>query len=388
MKNVVILGATGSIGTQTLEVLAASQDRLRAVGLSAHRRWEPLFDLAREARPRWVTLTDHSLQGEVDTGRLGRSTELLWGPDGIDRMVTAAETDVVVAAMVGAAGLEGTARALAAGKTIALANKETLVVGGPIVMGLARKHGCRILPVDSEHSAIFQCLASGASNEVARVILTASGGPFRTTPIEQLKRVTVEQALCHPTWRMGPKITIDSATMMNKALEIIEAHWLFGLPAERIDVVIHPQSMVHSMVEYVDGSVVAQASPPDMRLPIQYALSYPERWPGPARRLALDRMGTWEFEPPDRERYPALELGYEVVRRGGTSGAALNAANEIAVARFLAGDIDYLDITRVCAAVLARHPFDPDPTLGAAWEVDRWARQEAAAWTRSASSRS
>lgn len=381
MKNIVILGATGSIGTQTLQVAAESAE-LVPFGLSAHHNWTKLFEQAQQFKPAYVALTDPSLKTVVDAAKLPRQTQLLWGHDGIERMVTDPQTHTVVAAMVGAAGLEGAVTALAAGKDLALANKETLVVGGPVVTQLAHQRGCQLLPVDSEHSAIFQCLKAGRESEVKRIVLTASGGPFRTFPLGEFDSITVEQALAHPTWKMGRKITIDSATMMNKALEIIEAHWLFGLPAEKMDVVIHPQSMVHSMVEFVDGSVIAQISPPDMRLPIQYALTYPHREPCPTRKLDLAQMGTWEFEIPDPERYPALELGFEVVRLGGTSGAALNAANEVAVARFLDGEIRFPEIVRLCKAVLKNHPFDPSPTLDELKRVDRWAREEASSWTR------
>jgi 1-deoxy-D-xylulose-5-phosphate reductoisomerase len=383
MKQIVILGATGSIGTQTLEVVAACSDRVQPIGLSAHCRWQELFEQARRFQPRWVTLTDSSLADQIDPSALCPGTELAWGEAGIERMVTDPQTDTVVAAMVGAAGLRGTVAALQAGKAIALANKETLVVGGPLVTGLARQHGCNLLPIDSEHSAIFQCLGAGTREEVARIILTASGGPFRTKPIHLFEEITVEEALRHPTWRMGPKITIDSATMMNKALEIIEAHWLFGLPADKIAVVIHPQSMVHSMVEFVDGSVIAQVSPPDMRLPIQYALTYPERLAGPTRKLNLAELGQWDFEMPDLDRFPALELGYKVVETGGTSGSALNAANEVAVTRFLANEIRFPDIVRLCACVLENHPFDSNPTLADLRRVDRWSRLEASRWTPS-----
>lgn len=381
MKNVVILGSTGSIGTQTLDVARALPSRIRPLGLSAHSQWPLLFDQAQRFQPRWITLTDLSQQMHLDRSALAADCELLWGEAGIERMVTDPATETVVAAMVGAAGLRGTVLALAAGKDVALANKETLVVGGPLVTGLAKRNGCQFLPIDSEHSAIFQCLRGGRSSEVDRIILTASGGPFRQKPLEEFASITVEEALKHPTWRMGRKITIDSATMMNKALEIIEAHWLFGLPAEKIAVVIHPQSMIHSMVEYVDGSVLAQISPPDMRLPIQYALTYPDRIAGPTRRLQLTEMGQWEFYHPDLDRYPALQLGYEVIERGGTSGAALNAANEVAVARFLAGTIRFPDICALCAAILEHHPYESHPTLEQLEAVDRWARQEGNRWT-------
>lgn len=256
-------------------------------------------------------------------------------------------------------------------------------MAGPLVNRLAERTGSRIVPVDSEHSAIHQALRSGGTGEVARIILTASGGPFRERPRDELAAVTPAEALRHPTWSMGPKITVDSATMMNKALELIEARWLFDLPAGKLAVLVHPQSIVHSMVEFVDGSIVAQMSPPDMRLPIQYALSHPGRFPGPARRLDLARPFQLDFEPPDESRFPAVRLGHEAAARGGTSGAALNAANEAAVGRFLAGEIRFTDIAEVCARVLDAHAFDPEPSLDAVRRVDGWARQEVLTWARS-----
>ena len=295
-------------------------------------------------------------------------------------MVSQADVDVVVTAIVGSAGLAGTWAALAAGKTIALANKETLVMAGPLVIDLARRKGAALLPVDSEHSAIFQAMLGGRREEVERVVLTASGGPFRGKTSAQLEGVKAHHALQHPTWRMGPKITIDSATLMNKALEVIEARWLFHLNPDQIDVVIHPQSMIHSFVEYRDGSVLAQVSPPDMRLPIQYALLYPDRVPGPTRRLNWRELGSWEFEQPNRETFPALDLGFEVARKGGTCGAVLNAANDASVGRFLADDLSFLDIPRVCRQVLGSHHFSPQPSLHELRELDRWARREVNSW--------
>jgi 1-deoxy-D-xylulose-5-phosphate reductoisomerase len=377
MKNFVLLGATGSIGVQTLDVARHHAGRFRAVALSAHSNWRKLFELAREFRPRYVVLTNTELRTNGELEGLPEGVELLWGGEGVERVVQDPKVDVVVAAMVGAAGLRGTIQSLEAKKDVALANKESLVVGGPIVTELAAKNGCRLLPVDSEHSAIFQCLQSGKGTEVRRLILTASGGPFLRRPIETFAAITPEEALAHPTWNMGPKITIDSATMMNKALEIIEAHWLFGLSADRIETAIHPQSVVHSMVEFVDGSVLAQVSPPDMRLPIQYALTYPDRFECPAPKLDLTAGGAWGFEPVDPRRYPALRLGYEAVERGGTSGAALNAANEAAVERFLSGRIGFTDIVPLCEDVLRRHPYRAAPTLDDLAAVDQWARQEA-----------
>jgi 1-deoxy-D-xylulose-5-phosphate reductoisomerase len=380
-RNVVILGSTGSIGRSALSVLAHDGGaRLRPLGLAAHASWGPLLDQARAHRPRFVALGDPEAAARVD-GRLdGTGIELLVGPEGVERLAAHPEADRVVSAIVGAAGLRGTWAALEAGKTVALANKETLVVAGPLVMDLARRRGGAVLPVDSEHSAIFQALRSGVPREVRRVVLTSSGGPFRGRTARELADVTPEQALRHPTWSMGPKITVDSATLMNKALEVIEARWLFDLRPEQIEVVVHPESVVHSMVEFVDGSVVAQLSPPDMRLPIQFALTYPDRVAGPCPALDLARPFSLRFEPPDRETFPALDLGFEVMRLGGTAGAALNAANEAAVARFLGGDLAFLDIPRACRAAVEHHPFDPRPTLDALWAVDAWARQEVRRW--------
>jgi 1-deoxy-D-xylulose-5-phosphate reductoisomerase len=380
-RRVVVLGSTGSIGTSCLDVVAHLADRLEPVGLSAHRSGEALVEQAQRWRPRWVALGDRDAARRLDAGRLPAGTRLLAGEDGIATMAAHPDVDVVVSAIVGAAGLAGTWAALEAGKMVALANKETLVVAGPLVMELAARKGSRLLPVDSEHSAIFQALHSGRHGEVERVVLTASGGPFRGRKAADLAHVTVEQALRHPTWNMGPKITIDSATLMNKALEIIEARWLFNLPPERIDVVIHPESMIHSFVEFADGSVVAQLSPPDMRLPIQYALTYPERLPGPARKLNWRELGAWHFEQADRDTFPCLELGYEVARRGGTCGAVLNGANEAAVGRFLAGELRFLDIPRAVRAVLDHHQYSARPTLAELANLDRWARQEVIRWT-------
>ena len=376
----VVLGSTGSIGANCLDVIGHLPDRLEVWGLCAHTRWEALLDQVKRWQPRWASVTDPEAARHLQGQALPPRTQLVNGEDGIAAMVRDPEVDVVVAAIVGAAGLLSTWQALEAGKTVAVANKETLVMAGPLVMELARKHGAQVLPVDSEHSAVFQALQAGRRSEVARVVLTASGGPFRGRKADDLADVTPDDALRHPTWRMGPKITVDSATLMNKALEIIEARWLFDLAPEQIEVIIHPESVIHSFVEFTDGSVLAQLSPPDMRLPIQYALTYPERVPGPARRLDWDELRRFTFEPPDRETFPALELGYEVARRGGTCGAVLNAANEAAVARFLAGELGFLDIPRVCRAVLEQHHYSPRPTLTELGALDRWARQEAVHW--------
>ncbi|MEZ6049719.1 MAG: 1-deoxy-D-xylulose-5-phosphate reductoisomerase, partial [Planctomycetaceae bacterium] len=278
-------------------------------------------------------------------------------------------------------GLDGTWAAVAAGKRVAIANKETLVVAGPIVKALARETGAELLPVDSEHSAIFQCLQSGRRDELKRIVLTASGGPFRGWKKDQLEQVTPEMALDHPTWNMGPKITIDSATLMNKALEIIEAKWLFDLADSEIEVIIHPQSIVHSFVEFTDHSVLAQLSPPDMKLPIQYALTWPERWEGAAEAMDWSKMLTLEFHPPDHDAFPALQLGLETAARGGTAGAVLNAANEAAVQRFLTGSLRFDQIVKATQNILNAHHFDPSPDLAELKKWDRWAREEMKQWT-------
>lgn len=374
--NVAVLGSTGSIGKSTLEVIAASDGAMRAVALSAHASLQELDQQARKLRPRWVVATDKTAAAKHAWPAMDEGVELLVGPEGLEIAVSQPEVDIVVSAIVGSAGLRGTWAALEAGKTVALANKEALVVAGPLVTDLARRRSAPLLPVDSEHSAVFQALQAGRRSELRRIVLTASGGPFRNHTAEQLAHVSVADALAHPTWKMGPKITVDSATLMNKALEIIEARWLFDLQADEIAVVIHPQSIVHSMVEFVDGSVIAQLSPPDMKLPIQYALTWPHRRPGVAAKFDWTRSCRLEFEPADPERYPALGLGLECARRGGTTGAVVNAANEAAVAGFLAGKVAFHQIVPLCRRVLEHHHFDPSPTLDHLFELDAWARQE------------
>lgn len=323
---------------------------------------------------------DTSLSESIDREKFYPESELLFGSQGIEQLVTADEVDMVVTGIVGAAGLHGTWQAIEAGKDIALANKETLVVAGPLIMELARRNNCRILPVDSEHSALFQAMLGGDRKEISKLILTASGGPFRGKTAEELEFVTREEALNHPTWNMGPKITVDSATMMNKALEIIEARWLFDLPSSQIDVVIHPQSVIHSFVEFVDGSVLAQLSPPDMKLPIQYALSWPERWAGISPRMDWKSIFSLDFEPPDREAFPALELGFEVAEKGGTCGAVLNAANEVAVSRFLAGELKFCHISTLCRDILNSHDYQSRPSLDELLSLDEWSRKETYRW--------
>ena len=380
MKRVAVLGSTGSIGTSCLRVLTDLSDRLTPVALTANRRWAELSEQCHEFRPKWAVIADSTLKDKIPRDRFPAETELLFGPDAIERIAAADEVDTVIVGIVGAAGLRGTWAAIEAGKTVGIANKETLVVAGPLVMDLAAKSGATLIPVDSEHSAVFQALQCGKHSEVRRIILTASGGPFLGWTKDRLQNVTPKMALNHPTWNMGPKVTIDSATLMNKALEVIEARWLFGLSVDQIEVVVHPQSVAHSFVEFIDGSVIAQLSPPDMTLPIQYALTYPERTAGPSPGLDFSSGFTLDFLPPDCDAFPALQLGFEVARRGGTCGAVLNAANEIAVERFLAGTLRFLQIPQACRAVLDAHDFDPKPILSELLRLDAWAREETRRW--------
>ncbi len=380
MTRIAVLGSTGSIGTSCLEVIAAHRSDMSLEGVSANSSWELLSQQATSFSPRFAVLCDTSLEGHIDNTAFGQDTELLFGDEGIHRLVTDPDIDVVVTGIVGAAGLRGTWAALESGKRVAVANKETLVVAGPLVMDLARTHGAEVIPVDSEHSAVFQAMQAGQPREIRRIILTSSGGPFRGSTSEELAQVTPESALAHPTWQMGPKITVDSATMMNKALEVIEARWLFGLEVDQIEIAVHPQSIVHSLVEFVDGSVIAQLSPPDMKLPIQYALTYPQRIPSPTKPLDFNTPFSLDFEPPDLDAFPALRLGFEVARRGGSAGAVLNAANEVAVERFLDGRLGFNDIPRLCQDILDNHDFDTSPTLDDLLIQDRRARAEAQSW--------
>lgn len=375
---VAILGSTGSVGRNTLEVIESSE-RLTPVAFSSHTQLELAAEQCHRFKPRWLIATCEKSVSKANLD-LPDSTELLCGMEEVERIVSDDAVDTVVAAIVGSAGLRSTLSALHAGKRVAFANKETLVMAGSLVMKTAAEHGGELLPVDSEHSAIFQALAGGRRDEVKRIILTASGGPFRGYTAAQMANVTIEAALAHPTWDMGPKITIDSATMMNKALEIIEARWLFDFPAEKIDVVVHPQSIVHSMVEFQDGSVLAQLSPPDMKLPIQFALTHPDRIPGVAPKLDWSQSMQLDFEAPDRDRFPALDLGFEVARAGGTAGAVVNAANEAAVQGFQDGKLRFAEIVPACKSVLEQHNFDPNPTIDQLIKLDRWARKEVFRW--------
>lgn len=374
MKNIVVLGSTGSIGKNTLEVARNLKDTFQVVGLSSNSRWELLAEQVEEFKPRYVALTDSGLAERLKQRFHGSQTKILTGNHCLQEIVVKPEVDIVVSAVVGAVGLPAAIATIEQGKTLALANKESLVMAGHLVMPLAKKN--QILPVDSEHSAIFQSLHSGKPCEVKRVIITASGGPFCDYPADKLSEVKPAQALKHPTWQMGQKITIDSATLMNKALEIIEAKWLFDLTAEQIDVVIHPQSIIHSMVEFCDGSVIAQMGLPDMKVPIQYALTYPERSPLDVRWFDLPALGNLTFRKPDVEKFPALRLGYHAAREGGTTGATLNAANEVAVQAFLDGQIRFTEIASHVEKVINHHHFIKNPCLEEILAADAWARQE------------
>jgi len=376
-KNIVVLGSTGSVGTQTLDVVRAMPESFRVVGLSSNRRWELLARQVEEFRPQAAAICEERHAESLARAINGSGVELLSGPGSLTELAAWDGADMVVSAVSGGAGLPAAVAAIQSGKALALANKESLVMGGPMLVDLAGRHEVPLLPVDSEHSAIFQLLQEVPRDQVARIILTASGGPFRDWSREQMDEVTPEQALAHPTWNMGRKITIDSATLMNKALEIIEARWLFGLPADRVSVLVHPQSIIHGMVELVDGSILAHMGLPDMRMPIQYALSYPERGEGRCERLDLAKVGRLEFAEPDMERFPALALGYRVARQGGTSGAVLNAANETAVERFLAGHIRFTQIAGIVESVLARHEVKARAGLDEVMAADKWAREEA-----------
>jgi 1-deoxy-D-xylulose-5-phosphate reductoisomerase len=378
MKQISILGSTGSIGRQTLDVVARHPGLFRVVAMAAGTSMETLAEQVRAVRPELVSVADGARAADLKA-RLsslnGARPEILIGAEGLDAVATHPSADIVISAAVGVVGLPATYAAIRQGKAVALANKEVLVAAGELVMAAARKAGVALLPVDSEHNAIHQCLRAGAPKEVRRLVLTASGGPFRTTPAAQLKHVTPEQALAHPNWRMGQRITIDSATLMNKGFEVIEARWLFGMGMDRIDVVIHPQSIVHSMVEYVDGSVLAQLGPPDMRLPIQYALTYPDRVPSEGARLDWSRIEKLEFTQPEPGKFPCLDLAREATRRGGAAPCALNAADETAVAAFLAGRIPFIGIARVVASVLEKTSSAALGSIDDVLAADREARR-------------
>jgi 1-deoxy-D-xylulose-5-phosphate reductoisomerase len=375
MKRLAILGSTGSIGTHTLDVVASHPDQFEVTALAAGNNVDLLEQQVRRFHPRFVALVGEAAARKL-ARRLGPAgVEVAWGTDGLCCAGADTGADMVVSAIVGGAGLVPTMAALRAGKTLALANKETLVMAGELVTVEARARGIRILPVDSEHSAIFQCLENGDTSQVRRIVLTASGGPFRTLPLEAFAAITPEDALRHPTWAMGKKITIDSATLVNKGLEVIEAQWLFGLSVDRVDVIVHPQSVVHSLVEYVDGSMLAQLGVADMRLPIQYALTYPGRCACPAARLALEDLGALTFEAVDRRKFPCLDLAYEAARGGGSWPAVLNAANEVAVQWFLDRRIGFDEIPTIIRKALDAHPHQAILSVEDVLEVDRQVRE-------------
>jgi 1-deoxy-D-xylulose-5-phosphate reductoisomerase len=376
-KRVMILGSTGSIGCSALDVAAALRDEIQVVGLVARRSWKRLAEQARRFDVPAVAIFDERCVADLRRHCPPR-TMVFAGADGPAQLVRQGDAELVLAGIVGAAGLPATLEAVGRGIDVGLANKESLVVAGSLLMPLSTQTGATLIPVDSEHSAIFQALHAGHREDVRRIHLTASGGPFREWSAERMAGATLDDALNHPTWpAMGRKITVDSATMMNKALEIVEARWLFGLSPEQIDVLIHPESVVHSMVEFRDGSAIAQLGTPDMKTPIQYALTYPRRVPGIADPLDWGRARTLRFEPPDFERFPALRLGYDAARAGGTAGAVLNAANEVAVERFLSGDIPFGRIVELTRDVYERRASAARPTLDDLLAADAWARTEA-----------
>jgi 1-deoxy-D-xylulose-5-phosphate reductoisomerase len=376
MKNVVLLGSTGSIGTSTIKVAEDLSDRIRLVGLGAGNNVDLLFEQTVKHRPEAISIIDPAKAQEL-RDKLGAAANVSSGADGLVQLATMPGADVVLIAIVGTAGLRPALAAIRAGKDIAVASKEILVMAGEIVMGEARKHGVRVLAVDSEHSAIFQCLDGKPPASVRKLWLTASGGPFRTTPKEEFPNITVERALKHPSWVMGRKITIDSATLFNKGLEMIEARWLFDIEMARVSVVIHPQSVVHSMVEFVDGSMLAQLSTPDMCLPIQYALTYPDRAPSDRVQTNLAKLGSLTFEEPDPERFPSLELARKAGEIGGTLPAVLNAANEVAVEAFVNRRINFPQISETVRRTMDKHKVVSHPTLDQILEADTWARHEA-----------
>ncbi len=375
-QGIAILGSTGSIGQNALRVIDALGPDYEVVALSAHSSVELLAEQTRRYRPRFVALANGDCAAEFRALVDGLDTEILTGPESLTELAESDQVETVLTAVVGAAGLPSALAAARSGKRLAIANKEPLVVAGELLTRVARENGSTLVPVDSEHSAVFQSMQSGRSSEVSKILLTGSGGPFRGATRQELEAVTREQALAHPTWQMGPKITIDSATLMNKALEVIEAKWLFDVPVETVEVLIHPESIVHSLVEFVDGSVIAQLGEPDMCLPIQYALTYPKRVAGLSKPLRLEEIGRLHFERPAAETFRALPLAYEVAQTGGTAPAVFNAANEAAVENFLAERIRFLQIMELVEHCLDKHDVRGTATLDELLEADAWARRQ------------
>lgn len=376
MKKIAILGSTGSIGTQTLDVVDMHPELFQVEGLAAGGNAELLIEQTKRYKPKKVSVGSKELADYI-APLIPAATQVFHGKEGLVEIAAGTEADTVVTAVVGSLGLESTLAAIEAGKQIGLANKETLVTAGHIVTSKAAAKGVSLLPVDSEHSAIFQCLNGEKREQLLAITLTASGGSFRDLTREQLKEVTVEDALKHPNWSMGSKITIDSATMVNKGLEVIEAHWLFGLPYDQINVLLHPESIIHSFVEFEDTSIIAQLGNPDMRVPIQYALTYPDRLPSQATRLSLAQVGKLNFREMDMERFPCLRMAYESGKMGGTAPTAFNAANEIAVARFLKGDISFLEIEYTIEKILGKHINIQNPSLEEILHADEVSRKVA-----------
>lgn len=375
-KRVAILGSTGSIGQNALQVLAALGPEYEVAALTAHSRTDLLAEQLRRFQPKIAAITHPRCSLQNTPPPDGFRGELLFGPDALIEIASRDDIDIILCAVVGAAGLPALLAAARSGKRLAIANKEPLVIAGELLTRQAAGGGAEILPIDSEHSAVFQALLAGKPEEVRRIVLTASGGPFLHSRLEVMEEATAQQALAHPIWRMGPKITVDSATMVNKALEVIEARWLFGLPVEKIDVLIHPESVIHSMVEFIDGSVIAQMGTPDMKTPIQYALTYPHRKEGLCRGLKLETLGRLTFQAPDLQRFRALAIGYEAARIGGSAPVVFNAANEEAVAAFLEGKIRFGRIIELIEQCLEAHSIQKDLSLEALLEIDRWAREQ------------
>ncbi|MSQ77810.1 MAG: 1-deoxy-D-xylulose-5-phosphate reductoisomerase [Nitrospiraceae bacterium] len=379
MKRIIILGSTGSIGTSTLDIVSKFPNEFQVVGLTAATKGVPLEEQIRRFKPAKVALADPAAATRLRSRCKGLSVEILSGPEGVADVARMPEGELVISAIVGGAGLMPTLAAIRSDKHVALANKEPMVMAGQLMQEEAHKHGVRIFPVDSEHSAIFQSMEGHRREDIRRLILTASGGPLWNTPREQMREVKPEQALQHPNWKMGAKITIDSATMMNKGLEVVEARWLFDMPIAQIEVLVHRESVIHSMVEYKDGSVIAQLGLPDMRTPISYAMKYPARVPLELPPLDLASIGTLTFFKPDHDRFPCLQLGYDALKIGGTMPAVLNAANEIAVAAYLQEGIGFLDIAEIIRSTMDAHTLRQIRTLEDALEADRWAREKAGA---------
>jgi 1-deoxy-D-xylulose-5-phosphate reductoisomerase len=380
-RKVAILGATGSIGKSTLDLIGRDPERFEVVAVTAARNVAALAEIARQTNSRLAVVADQSRLGELEELLAGSSCRAAAGPEALIEAASS-EADLVIAAIVGCAGLPPVMAAVDAGRTVALANKEALVTAGELMIEAADRAGATLLPVDSEHNAIFQCLASSRKEDIERIILTASGGPFRTASAEVIEAATPAQAVAHPNWKMGAKISVDSATLMNKGLELIEAHYLFGLSSDRIDIIVHPQSVIHSMVEFVDGSVLAQLGSPDMRIPIAYALAWPDRMSTPAQRLDFAALARLDFEAPDLERFPALKLAREALEAGGSAPVVLNAANEIAVASFLAGQIRFNDIVRIVEEMLHQNDFGAARSIDDVLEIDHATRGRAEALTK------